>query len=204
LTPHPYDIYIQNHNENSVVRGKISRIVDFGFFIELDKGVDGLLHKNELSWTKSEEIYKDLCEKVGKEIEVMIESINKDKKQISLSLKKMSNDPWKIIQNSYPIDSIIEVVISEIEEKKLKAIIIENIEGVIPISEASLDTIYSLKDNFKIGDKVTAVVKKIEPKKGSVLLSIKDYLEKQQESEIKEYKYDAQNSKITFADLIKK
>ncbi len=204
LTPHPFDLFIQNHKENSVVKGKISRVVDFGFFIELDKGVEGLLHKNELSWAKYDEVYKDLSGKIGKEIDIIINSINKEKRQISLSLKKLSNDPWQIIQNSYPVNSPIEVVISEIEEKKLKAIIIENIEGVIPISEASLDTIYSLKDNFKIGDKITAIVKKIEPKKGTVLLSIKDYLEIQQESEIKEYKYNSQNQKVTFADLIKK
>lgn len=204
LTPHPWDQFIEKHEEKTIVKGKISRVVDFGFFVELDKGVDGLLHKNELSWNKQEEVYKDLSEKIGKEIDVLLDSINKEKRQISLSLKKLSNDPWKIVQTTYPVGTITEVIISEIEEKRLKAVIIENIDGIIPISEASLDTIYSLKDNFKIGDKVTVKVKKIEPKKGSILLSIKDYLEQQQEAEIKEFKYNAQSSKITFADLIKK
>lgn len=204
LTPHPWDQFVEKHEEKTMVKGKISRVVDFGFFIELEKGVDGLLHKNELSWNKQEEVYKDLSEKIGKEIDVLLDSINKEKRQISLSLKKLSNDPWKIVQTTYPVGTITEVIISEIEEKRLKAVLIENIDGIIPISEASLDTIYSLKDNFKIGDKVTVKVKKIEPKKGSILLSIKDYLEQQQEAEIKEFKYDAQNSKITFADLIKK
>lgn len=204
LTPHPWDQYVEKHQEKSIVKGKIARIVDFGFFIELDKGVDGLLHKNELSWTKPDEVYKELSEKVGKEIELVIDSINKDKKQISLSLKKLSDDPWKIVQATYPVGSIAEVIISEIEEKRIKGILFDKIEGIVPISEASIDTIYSLKDEFKIGDKITAKVKKIEPKKGSVLLSIKDYLIQQQENEIKDYKYDAQSSKVTFADLIKK
>jgi small subunit ribosomal protein S1 len=204
LTAHPWDLYVENHKEKSVVKGKIARVVDFGFFVELDKGVDGLLRKNELDWIKSEEVYKELSEKLGKEIDVLIDSINKDKKQISLSIKKLSDDPWKIVQTNYPVNSIVEVVISEIEEKRMKALLFEKIEAIIPISEASLDTIYSLKDSFKIGDKVTAKVKKIEPKKGSILLSIKDYQQQQQENEIKEYKYDSQTSKVTFADLIKK
>ncbi|MCR4421085.1 MAG: S1 RNA-binding domain-containing protein [Exilispira sp.] len=204
LTIHPWDQYVENHKEKTVVKGKIARVVDFGFFIELDKGVDGLLHKNELDWIKQEEIYKELSEKLGKEIDVLIDSINKDKKQISLSIKKLSDDPWKIVQTNYPVNSIVEVIISEIEEKRMKAVLFEKIDAIIPISEASLDTIYSLKDSFKIGDKVTAKVKKIEPKKGSVLLSIKDYQQQQQENEIKEYKYDSQVSKVTFADLIKK
>ncbi len=204
LTMHPWDQYVEKHNENSVVKGKIARVVDFGFFVELDKGVDGLLHKNELDWTKPEEVYKELSENVGKEIDVLIDSINKNKRQISLSIKKLTQDPWKIVQNSYPVGSIVEVIVSEVEEKRIKAVIFDKIDAIIPISEASLDTIYSLKDSFKIGDKITAKVKKIEPKKGSILLSIKDYLEQQQEEEIKEYKYNAQESKITFADLIKK
>ncbi|MFN3410995.1 MAG: S1 RNA-binding domain-containing protein [Exilispira sp.] len=204
LTPHPWDVYVEKNRENSVVKGKIVRVVDFGFFVELDKGVDALLHKNELSWTKQEEVYKELSGKVGKEIEVLIDSIKREKKQISLSIKKLSDDPWKIVQNTYPEGSIAEVIISEIEDKRMKANLFDKIEAIIPISEASIDTIYSLKDSFKIGDKVTAKVKKIEIKKNSVLLSIKDYLQQQQENEIKEYKYDAESSKVTFADLIKK
>ncbi len=204
LSPHPFEIFVQNHNEKTVVKGKITRVVEYGFFVQLDKGVEGLLHKNELSWTKPDEVYNELSEEVGKEIDVLIDEINKDKRQISLSLKKMSNNPWEIVKNSYPVNSVIEVVISDIEDKKMRAAIIENIEGVIPISEASLDTIYSLKDKFKIGDKVTAIVKKIEQKKGNVLLSIKDYLKQQQESEIKEFEYNENVSKVTFADLIKK
>lgn len=204
LTTHPWDVYVENHPVGSIVKGKIARATDFGLFIELDKGIDGLLHRNEISWTKSDDKFEELSKKIGEEIEVVIDSITKNGRKISLSLKKISEDPWQFVKQSYHVGSVVEVVISDIEDKKMKASIVDNIEAIIPISEASTEQIRSLKDSFKIGDKVTAKVIKLDIKKGSVLLSIKDYLSEIQEQELNEYKNTVSSQKITFADLLNK
>ena len=204
LTTHPWDVYVENHPVGSIVKGKIARATDFGLFIELDKGIDGLLHRNEISWTKSDDKFEELSKKIGEEIEVVIDSITKNGRKISLSLKKLSEDPWQFVKQSYHVGSVVEVVISDIEDKKMKASIVDNIEAIIPISEASTEQIRSLKDSFKIGDKITAKVIKLDLKKSSVLLSIKDYLSEIQEKELSEYKNTVNSQKITFADLLNK
>lgn len=204
ILPNPWDSIEERYVPGKKIKGIIKRITSFGIFIELEKGIEGLLRKQELSWTKNvnpEELYKD---KIGEEIEVVVKDINKEKKRIALSLRELFENPWDNLMANYPVGSTIEVIISDIQSKKLVAKINEDIEAVIPISEASVEKISSLEDKFKIGDKVVAKVIVLNPDKKKFVLSIKELILEEQNKEINKFIFDNKEAKISLGELLTK
>lgn len=204
ILPNPWDTIEERYVIGKKVKGIIKRITNFGVFIELEKGIEGLLRKQELSWTKNlnpEDLFKD---KVGEEIEVVVKKIEKEKKRIALSLRELFDNPWKNLQANYPQGSTIEVIISDVQPKKLVAKINEEIEAIIPISEVAIEKIASLEDKFKIGDKVVAKVKILDPNRKKFLLSIKELILEEQNKEINKFIFDNKEAKINLGELLSK
>lgn len=157
--------------KGQIVQGKVSSIVGFGAFVDIG-GVDGLIHISELSWSHVEKP-SDVVQ-VGDDVEVEIKEINKEAGRISLSLKATQMDPWSKLAREISSGDVIEGVVTNIVSFGAFVEVAENIEGLVHISELSLQHVVTPTDVVSMGDKVNVKVKEIDTEKRRLSLSIKE------------------------------
>lgn len=152
LEKNPWDAIKEQFSIGDKVKGTISNITDFGIFVQLLPGVDGLVHISDLSWTEHIDHPADVYKK-GDQIEAVILNIDKDNKKISLGVKQLVDDPWKLIEEQYPAGSIIEGEVSKITNFGAFIKLPTGIEGLVHISELSDENVEKVEDILKVGDK---------------------------------------------------
>lgn len=164
LEKNPWDIVDEKFKIDEKIKGTISNITDFGIFVSLLPGVDGLVHVSDISWTEHIDHPQDIYGK-GDEVEAVITGINKDEKKISLSIKHLKANPWESIEQDYPIGSVVEGEISKITNfGAFVKIATSGIEGLIHSSELSGDV--------KVGDKIQAKVIKTNKEEQKIGLTL--------------------------------
>ena len=134
------------------IKGKISNITDFGVFIELLPGVDGLAHISDLSWTEHIDHPADIYKK-GQEIEAVVLSVDPEKKKVSLGIKQLTPDPWESIEKEYPVGSVIEGEVSRITNFGAFIRLPIGVEGLVHISELSDQNVDKVEDVLKLSRK---------------------------------------------------
>ena len=159
--------------------GVVKSMTSYGVFVNLGP-VDGMIHKSELSWDKIKEP-KDVLS-IGDVVEVRVKDVKKDKKNISLAYKKAEDNPWEILKNSYPIGSVIEAKVVGTPSFGAFVNILPGLDGLIHISQLSLDRVEKPTDGVKVGDVVTAAITNIDFENKHVSLSIKEVLKAQAEA----------------------
>ena len=159
--------------------GVVKSMTSYGVFVNLGP-VDGMIHKSELSWDKIKEP-KDVLS-IGDVVEVRVKDVKKDKKNISLAYKKAEDNPWEILKNSYPIGSVIEAKVVGTPSFGAFVNILPGLDGLIHISQLSLDRVEKPTDVVKVGDVVTAAITNIDFENKHVSLSIKEVLKAQAEA----------------------
>lgn len=152
LEKNPWDAIKEQFNIGDKVKGVISNITDFGIFVQLLPGVDGLVHISDLSWTEHIDHPADVYKK-GDSIEAVILSIDKDNKKISLGVKQLSDDPWKLIEEQYPAGSMVEGEVSKTTNFGAFIKLPSGIEGLVHISELSDENVEKVEDVLKVGEK---------------------------------------------------
>lgn len=193
LQEKPFTKFINEHKVGDTINGKIATLTDFGAFVSIGN-VDGLLHNEEASWEPNAKC-KNLFKK-GDEVEVKIIKIDKEKENISLSIKEIAESPAKKFQDTYKLGDIIKGNVKDIKDFGLFIKLENNLDGLIRTEDFG-----PLKaDEIKIGDEVKAVIINIDTKKNRVRLSVKR-LEQQQEREILKSVND--DSSMTLGDIIK-
>lgn len=198
----PWHKFSEKHTKNEKVKGKIRSITDFGIFIGLDGDIDGLIHISDISWdVAGEEAVKQF--KKGQEIEAVILSIDADRERISLGLKQMQGDAFANYIEEHPKGSIVEGVISQIDDKSITVSLTEEVVGVIRANEATSERVDDLKQLFKEGDKIEAKITAIDKKNRSIALSIKAKDEEEQQAAIKKYTKGTDAPSATLGDLFK-
>ncbi len=161
LKPHPWQGIEERCPEGSVVKGKVVSIADYGAFVELEKGVEGLIHVSEMSWTRHV-VHPSKMLNVGETVEVKVLSIDKDKKRISLGLKQLTADPWANIAEKYPIDTKVKGRVRNMTNFGAFVELEEGIDGLIHISDLSwTKKIKHPSEVVKKGDEVEAIVLEI-------------------------------------------
>lgn len=159
--------------------GVVKSMTSYGAFVSLGP-VDGMIHKSELSWEKIREP-KDVLS-IGDVVEVRVKDVKKDKKTISLAYKKAEDNPWEILKNNYPIGSVIEAKVVGTPSFGAFVNILPGLDGLIHISQLSLDRVEKPTDVVKVGDVVTAAITNIDFENKHVSLSIKEVLKAQAEA----------------------
>ena len=159
--------------------GVVKSMTSYGVFVNLGP-VDGMIHKTELSWDKIKDP-KDVLS-IGDVVEVRVKDVKKDKKNISLAYKKPEDNPWEILKNSYPIGSVIEAKVVGTPSFGAFVNILPGLDGLIHISQLSLDRVEKPTDVVKVGDVVTAAITNIDFENKHVSLSIKEVLKAQAEA----------------------
>ncbi len=168
----PWEEFAMTHNKNDHVRGQIKSITDFGVFIGLPGGIDGLVHLSDLSWNQpGEEAVHNY--KKGDEVEALVLSIDVERERISLGIKQLSGDPFSNFTASHDKGSLVKGVVKSVDAKGAVIDLGDDIEGYLRASEVSRDRVEDLRSHLNEGDAVEAVVLNIDRKNRGINLSIK-------------------------------
>lgn len=205
LQPNPWDLVTETYPVGSIIEGKIKNITDFGVFIGIEEGIDGLIHVSDLSWT---ERIKHPSEKYakGETIQAVVLKIDKENERFSLGIKQLTPDPWQAAYNNYPSGTVIEGVITNVTDFGVFVKLEEGIEGLVHVSEISKDKVKTPVGMYKVGDILKAIVINVSAKDRKIGLSIKTLEgdgEEDAVEKIKKAEENTDNSPSTFGDLLK-
>ena len=173
-TPNPWETLKQKYPEGSVITGVIRNITNFGIFVGVEEGIDGLIHMSDISWKQRVKHPSEMFKK-GQEIEAMVLNIDVEHEKFSLGLKQIEKNPWEELNAKYPSGSTVAGKVTNITDFGIFVEIEEGIEGLVHISELSSRRVKTSSELFSVGDNVTAIVKNVDPKSRKIRLSIKDY-----------------------------
>ena len=164
------DNILSELQEDQVVKGEVVRIADFGAFVDIN-GIDGLLPISEISWSRIKHPSDVIS--LGETIEVKIIKIDSELKRISLSLKRMGEDPWQQIEGQFSEGQVITGTVNKVTGFGAFINIFPGVEALLPVSEMAEETINPF-NKFKVGDSVEVLIKKFTPQEHRIALSIKD------------------------------
>jgi len=188
LLPHPWDAAADKYKPGERVRGTVTRLMDFGAFVEIEPGVEGLIHVSEMSWSKKVRKPSDAV-KPGETVEAVILGVNVAERRISLGLKQALGDPWVEAAKNLGIGSVIEGPVVSITKFGAFVQIAEGVEGMIHVSEISAEKrINHPQDVLKVGQTVKAQVLDVDGAKRNVRLSIKQMVPSSLDEYIVEHK----------------
>jgi len=200
INPDPWEIIMERHPVGSIIEGKIKSLTNFGIFVEVVPGLDGLVHISDISWTKRVRHPRELYKK-GDKIKVKVLEINKNSGKIALGIKQLMPDPWTEVSEKFPVGSVITGKITHITDFGLFVKVEEEIEGLVHISEVSYEKVKNLEERFKVGEEIKVKVIKINPEDRKLGLSIKQLEEEEEKAHWR--KYLSGNRKIKLGDLVK-
>ncbi|MDL2059130.1 30S ribosomal protein S1 [Mesosutterella sp. AGMB02718] len=168
----PWEEFAQTHKKGDRVKGQIKSITDFGVFIGLDGGIDGLVHLSDLSWKEpGEQAIRNY--KKGDEVEAVVLSIDTDRERISLGIKQLSGDPFSDFAGSHEKGSVVEGTVKSVDARGAVIDLGNDTEAYLRASEISPDRVEDATTQLKVGDKVSAVIISVDRKTRNIQLSIK-------------------------------
>ena len=168
----PWDDFARNHKKGDKLAGQIKSITDFGVFIGLPGGIDGLVHLSDLSWQETgEEAVRKY--KKGDEVEAVVLAIDVDKERISLGIKQLSGDPFNNFVSTNDKGSIVQVTIKTVDPKGAVVQLADDVEGYLRASEISSDRVEDARNVLKEGETMTAMIVNIDRKSRNINVSIK-------------------------------
>ncbi len=206
LQPNPWDLVTENYPVGSVIEGKIKNITDFGVFIGIEEGIDGLIHVSDLSWT---ERIKHPSEKYakGETIQAVVLKIDKENERFSLGIKQLVPDPWQAAYNNYPSGTVVEGEITNVTDFGVFVKLEEGIEGLVHVSELSKDKVKTPVGMYQVGDTLKAIVINVSAKDRKIGLSVKTLEGDDEEVAVEKFKkaekVAAETAPSTFGDLLK-
>lgn len=200
--PNPWEEFAATHNKNDHVTGKIKSITDFGIFIGLEGGIDGLVHLSDISWNQSgEDAIRNY--KKGDEIETVVLSVDAERERISLGIKQLDKDPLAAFLAEYPKGSIVIGTVKEVDAKGAVVELDHSVEGQIRVSEMARDRVEDARSVMKPGDSVEAKFVGVDKKKRTISLSIKAKEDDEEAAAMEEYSAASPGGTATFGDLMK-
>ena len=168
----PWEEFAANHNKGDKISGAVKSITDFGVFVGLPGGIDGLVHLSDLSWTEAgEEAVRKY--KKGEEVEAVVLAIDVEKERISLGIKQLEGDPFGNFISVNDKGSLVKGSVKSVDAKGAVVALSEEVEGYLPASEFAADRVEDLTTKLKEGDEVEAVIVTVDRKNRSIRLSVK-------------------------------
>ena len=199
LQPNPWDLVTENYPVGAIIEGKVKNITDFGIFIGIEEGIDGLIHVSDLSWT---ERIKHPSEKFSKgdTIQAAVLKIDRENERFSLGIKQLEPDPWQTTIETHPLGSKLTGKITNVTDFGIFVEVQEGIEGLIHVSEISTEKISTPVGMYNVGDSIEAKVINVSAKERKIGLSIKALTSP--DADYGDYKKEASNEPSTFGDLL--
>lgn len=168
----PWSLVQEKYPIGSRITGKVRNFTNYGAFVELEEGIDGMIHVSDMSWTRKINHPSEMLKK-GDEVECVVLEVDSEYQRISLGLKQASEDPWSTIQHKYEVGSKVKGVVSKITSFGAFVELEEGIDGLVHISQISDEKVETVRDVLKPGDEVEARVVKIDPSDRKIGLSVK-------------------------------
>ncbi|HEX5682172.1 MAG TPA: 30S ribosomal protein S1 [Desulfobacterales bacterium] len=201
--PNPWDVIAEKYPVGTTIEGKIKNITDFGIFIGIDEGIDGLVHISDISWTKRikhpSEIYKK-----GDTVQAIVLDIEKENERFSLGIKHLQEDPWKTVGQRYKVGSEINGTITNVTDFGIFVEIEEGIEGLVHVSEISKEKIKTPVGRYNIGEMLTARVMTINSDERRIGLSVKRLEMEGEQGLLSDYVNNLGSQKTTsFGELLR-
>ena len=169
LQADPWDQIEEKYIVGTIVKGKIINVTQFGAFVELEDGIDGLIHVSDLSWTRIIRHPKEIIDK-GKKVEVRVLEISRDNRRIALGLKQIKDDPWPELVKQFETGKEVEGEVVRVLDKGIILMLDHNVEGIIPFSRQTKRQRKALSLKYKPGQKISSVVMEVKPEDKKVVL----------------------------------
>jgi small subunit ribosomal protein S1 len=202
VVPNPWDVISEKYPIGTTIEGKLKNITDFGLFIGIDEGIDGLVHISDISWTKRIKHPSELFKK-GDVVQAIVLDIEKDNERFSLGIKQLQADPWQTVDERYQVGKEITGTVTNLTDFGIFVELEEGIEGLVHISEISKEKIKSPTEKFKVGDVITARVMNINTEERRIGLSIKRLEIEDEQSLLSEYVNNIRPATSTFGEILR-
>jgi small subunit ribosomal protein S1 len=209
LEAEPWDAVAEKYREGERVTGTVTRLMDFGAFVELEPGIEGLIHVSEMSWVKKVRKPSDML-KAGDTVDVLILSVDPAERRISLGLKQALGDPWIEVPQRFPVGSAIAGPVIRLMKFGAFVQLVEGVEGLVHVSEMVVDKhVHHPQDVVRVGEIVKAQVLAIDAEKRQIKLSMKqlvptglgEYLEEHKEGDVVSGRVVAQSAESATIEL---
>jgi small subunit ribosomal protein S1 len=186
VEPDPWLTLDQKYPPGMRVKGKVRNLTNFGAFVELEEGIDGLVHVSDMSWTKRVAHPSEVLKK-GEAVEVVVLSIDKEHRRISLGLKQVSDDPWPLLADRFPSGMEIKGTINRLFDRGAIVDVGGGIEGFVPLSQLGIDDLKRPNDAFEVGEELTMKVTRVDVPNHRLILSVKAWLSDQDDIALAEW-----------------
>jgi len=187
VTPDPWDSVVQKYSSGGQVSGKVASLMDFGVFVQLEPGVEGLVHVSEITWTRRFRHPKEVVD-TGSTVDVVVLDVDQENRRISLSLKQIEPSPWQIFKNENPAKTVIKGKIRNVTDRGIFVEVAENIVGLVRPDNISWAGRVNPEESYKKGDEIDVVVLNVDEKNERVGLGIKQLSGDPWENAQKKYK----------------
>ena len=201
VVPNPWDVISEKYPVGTTIEGKIKNITDFGLFVGIDEGIDGLVHISDISWTKRIKHPSELYKK-GDVIQAIVLDIEKNNERFSLGIKQLQTDPWTTVSERYEVGKEISGTITNITDFGVFIELEEGIEGLVHVSEISKEKIKTPVGKFNVNDVITAKVMNINSDERRIGLSIKR-LEDDEKGLLSDYVNNTNPLPSTFGEILR-
>ncbi len=202
IEPNPWSVIEQTYPVNTKVKGQVRNITNFGVFVGLEEGIDGLVHVSDISWTEQIKHPSEKFKK-GDEVEAVVLKIDKENEKFSLGIKQLTDNPWDAIRNKYPVGEEVTGEVTTVADFGAFVKLEEGIEGLIYSSELSDERVDNPSEVVQPGQSVTALVTKVDPTEQKISLSSRALTDKEQRTALKKLAVQqSKNQKATLGDLL--
>jgi small subunit ribosomal protein S1 len=184
--PNPWEELAQRYPTGSRLKGKVKSVADFGIFVEIQPGIDGLVHQSDFSWSKRPKAPAELFRK-GEEVEVVVLGVDPGQERISLGIKQLRSDPWLSVAERYPVNTKASGRVSSLADFGVFVELEEGVEGLIHVSQLSTERVDKPAALFKVGDQVEALVAQVDLKERRIGLSIRALKTVEEREEVQAY-----------------
>jgi small subunit ribosomal protein S1 len=202
VVPNPWDVINEKYPIGTTIEGKIKNITDFGLFVGIDEGIDGLIHISDISWTKRikhpNEIYKK-----GDLVQAIVLDIDKENERFSLGIKQLQDDPWQTVAERYEVGKQITGTVTNVTDFGVFVELEEGIEGLVHVSEISKEKIKTPVGMYNVGDVITARVMNINSDDRRIGLSIKRMDMEDDQSLLSDYVNNMGPATSSFGEILR-
>jgi len=202
VEPNPWDVIAEKYPVGTTIEGKIKNITDFGIFIGIDEGIDGLVHISDISWTRRIKHPSEIYRK-GDEVQAVVLNIDKDNERFSLGIKQLIPDPWNEIPLKYKTGTRVTGTVTNVTDFGIFVEIEEGIEGLIHVSELPKDKKGQSLSRFQVDDVIQAKVVNISPQEKKIGLSIRKLDETSEKTSYTSYLHNQGRATSNLGELLK-
>jgi small subunit ribosomal protein S1 len=203
IAPNPWDVVSDKYPVGTVIEGKVKNITDFGLFIGIEEGIDGLVHISDISWTKRIKHPSELYKK-GEELRAIVLNVDKENERFSLGIKQLDLDPWQTIPDRYHVGTKVSGTVTNVTDFGVFVELEKGIEGLIHVSEVSKEKVKTPVGKFNIGDALSAKVVNVSSKERRIGLSLKKLDEAETDKDfVHKYLNNSKGATSTFGELLK-